>query len=42
MEVALAEGKIPIVIDINGAVESAADDAVLAVMVREQHWLRLN
>ncbi|QND24509.1 toll/interleukin-1 receptor domain-containing protein (plasmid) [Rhizobium leguminosarum bv. viciae] len=42
VDVALADGKIPVIININGAIEAAAGDAALAVMAVEQHWLRLN
>lgn len=42
VDVALADGKIPIIININEAVERAPDDAQLATLARESHWLRLN
>jgi tetratricopeptide (TPR) repeat protein len=41
VDVALAHDKIPVILNINGAVESAAADAALATMARERHWLRL-
>jgi tetratricopeptide (TPR) repeat protein len=41
VEVALAHGKIPVIVSLNGAVEAAPEEAALAVMARERHWLRL-
>jgi tetratricopeptide (TPR) repeat protein len=41
VDVALAHGKIPVILNLNGAVESAPQDATLATMARERHWLRL-
>ena len=41
VDVALAHGKIPVILNLNGAVEAAPPDAVLATMARERHWLRL-
>jgi tetratricopeptide (TPR) repeat protein len=41
VDVALESGKTPILIDVNGAVEAAPPDAVVARIAREQHWLRL-
>ena len=41
VEVALAGGKIPVILNVNGAVEAAPRDAALATMARERHWLRL-
>jgi TIR domain len=42
VDVALSDGKIPVILDVNGAVEAAPQDAALATMARERHWLRLN
>ena len=42
VEVALASGKVPLVFNVNSAVETAPDDAALAIMARQHHWLRLN
>ncbi|MBY5698019.1 toll/interleukin-1 receptor domain-containing protein [Rhizobium leguminosarum] len=42
VDAALANGKIPVIININGAIEAAACDAALAIVAVEQHWLRLN
>ncbi|TBB38505.1 TIR domain-containing protein [Rhizobium ruizarguesonis] len=42
VDVALADGKIPVIININGAMEAAAGDAALAAIAVEQHWLLLN
>lgn len=42
VDVALAEGKIPVILNVNGAVEAAPPDAALATVARERHWLRLN
>lgn len=42
VEVALTEGKIPVILNVNNAVETAPADAALATMARERHWLRLN
>ena len=42
VEVALATGRIPVIIDINQSVLNAPDTAALAVMARDSHWLRLN
>ncbi len=41
VEVILARGLTPILIDVNNTVASAPPDAELAVLAREQHWLRL-
>jgi tetratricopeptide (TPR) repeat protein len=41
VDVALAHGKIPVIVNLNGAVEAAPADAALATMAREAHWLRL-
>jgi tetratricopeptide (TPR) repeat protein len=41
VEVALAHGKIPVIVNLNGAVEAAPEEAALAAMARERHWLRL-
>lgn len=41
VEVALAHGKIPVILNLNGAVEAAPEEAALAAMARERHWLRL-
>ena len=41
VEVALAHGKVPVIVSVNGAVETAPEDAALATMARERHWLRL-
>jgi WD40 repeat protein len=40
-ETALAIGRTPLLIDVNGAVQSAPDDAKLAAMARDNDWLRL-
>ena len=42
VDVALAHGKIPVILNLNGALEAAPEDAVLATIARERHWLRLN
>ena len=42
VDVALAHGKIPVILNLNGALEAAPEDAVLATIAREHHWLRLN
>jgi len=42
VDVALAHGKTPVVYNVNTAVETAPPGALLATMVRENHWLRLN
>src|SRR5215467_4130857 len=42
VDVALAHDKIPVILNLNGAVEAAPEDAALATMAREAHWLRLN
>jgi tetratricopeptide (TPR) repeat protein len=42
VDVALDYGKIPVILNVNGAVEAAPHDATLATMARERHWLRLN
>jgi tetratricopeptide (TPR) repeat protein len=39
--VALANGVVPVILNLNGAFEAAASDAPLAVMAREHDWLRL-
>jgi tetratricopeptide (TPR) repeat protein len=41
VDVALAHGKIPVIVNLNGAVEAAPEEATLAAMARERHWLRL-
>jgi tetratricopeptide (TPR) repeat protein len=41
VDVALAHGKVPVIVNLNGAVEAAPADAALASMAREAHWLRL-
>src|SRR5262249_3475570 len=41
VDVALAHGKVPVIVNLNGAVEAASEDAALATMARECHWLRL-
>src|SRR5712691_8822287 len=41
VDVALAHGKIPVIVNLNGAVEAAPENAALATMARESHWLRL-
>jgi hypothetical protein len=41
VDVAIAHGKIPVIVDLNDAVKAAAEDAALAKMAREGHWLRL-
>jgi tetratricopeptide (TPR) repeat protein len=41
VDVALAHGKIPVIVNLNGAVEAAPEEAALAAMARERHWLRL-
>jgi tetratricopeptide (TPR) repeat protein len=41
VDVALAYGKIPVIVNLNGAVEAAPEGATLAIMARESHWLRL-
>jgi hypothetical protein len=41
VDVALAQGKIPVVIDVNRAVEAARDTALASTALTE-HWLRLN
>lgn len=41
VEVILARGLTPILVDVNNSVEAAPPDAELAVLAREQHWLRL-
>jgi WD40 repeat protein len=41
VETALAIGRTPLLIDVNGAVQSAPDDAKLAAMARDNDWLRL-
>ena len=41
VDVALAYGKIPVILNLNGAVDAAPADAALAAMARERHWLRL-
>jgi tetratricopeptide (TPR) repeat protein len=41
VNVALAHGKIPVIVNLNGAVEAAPEDAAVATMAREAHWLRL-
>jgi tetratricopeptide (TPR) repeat protein len=41
VDVALAKGNIPVVVNVNGAIEAALDSD-LASAAREQHWLRLN
>jgi tetratricopeptide (TPR) repeat protein len=41
VDAALLDGKIPVILNLNGAVEAAPEDAPLAVMVRERDWLRL-
>jgi tetratricopeptide (TPR) repeat protein len=41
VDVALAQGKIPVIVNVNGAVE-AAQDSALATAALEQHWLLLN
>jgi tetratricopeptide (TPR) repeat protein len=40
--VALEHDKIPVIVNVNGAVEAAPRDAALAAMARERHWLRLD
>lgn len=41
VDVALAQGRIPVIVNVNGAVE-AAQDSALATAALDQHWLRLN
>jgi tetratricopeptide (TPR) repeat protein len=41
VDVALAQGKIPVIVNVNGAVE-AAQDSALATAALDKHWLRLN
>jgi tetratricopeptide (TPR) repeat protein len=41
VDVALAHDKIPVILNLNGAVEAAPPDAILATMARERDWLRL-
>jgi tetratricopeptide (TPR) repeat protein len=41
VDVALESGKTPILIDINGAIDAAPAEALVAQIAREQHWLRL-
>jgi len=42
VDVALAHGKTPVILNVNGAVEAAPHAAELATMARERHWLRLD
>jgi tetratricopeptide (TPR) repeat protein len=42
VDVALAHDKIPVILNLNGAVEAAPPDAILATMARERDWLRLS
>lgn len=41
VEEALARGKVPVVIEINGAVRNASDSARVAQLAREHEWLRI-
>ncbi len=42
VDVALAAGKTPVVLNINNSVEAAPPEAAVAAIARSQHWLRLN
>lgn len=41
VEVALKHNKVPIIIDVNGSVESASSAAAVAELAKESDWLRL-
>ena len=41
VDAVLAQGRRPIIVDVNGAVEAAPETASVARAAREKHWLRL-
>jgi hypothetical protein len=41
VEQALSQGKIPIIINVNGALHSAIPDSALAARAQDEHWLLL-